>query len=78
MVEALAGGKPAGDLEKAILRLKLITEARGRGLSWNKLAVVLRCSSGKQLKKETRRLTEDVSRQLRLAQNQERLGSPRA
>jgi hypothetical protein len=69
MVEALADGKPAGDLERAILRLKLITEARARGLSWNKLAVALRCSSGKQLRKETARLAEHVSRQLRLAQN---------
>jgi len=69
MVEALAEGQPAGDLEHAILRLKLIKEARDRNLSWNKIAAALRCPSGKQLKKDTRRLTEDVSRQLRLAQN---------
>jgi len=69
MIETLAAGHPAGDLERDILRLKLITEARARGASWNKLAAALRCPSGKQLKKDTTRLAGHVTRQLRLAQN---------
>jgi len=71
MVEALAGGRPAGDLEHGILRLKLITEARARNLSWNKIAAALREPSGKQLKRDTRKLAEHVSRQLRLTQNRD-------
>ena len=69
MISGLADGQPAGDLEKAILRLKLIRQAQDRGLSWNTIATALGYPSGRQLKKDTHRLALDVTRQLRLAQN---------
>ena len=71
MISAVAEGKPAGDLEKAILRLELIKKAQDAKLSWAQIAAVLRYPSGKQLKKDTARLHEHVTRQLRLAQNRE-------
>jgi hypothetical protein len=76
MVTRLAEGHPAGDLERAILRLKLITEAQAKGASWNAIAAALNYPSGKQLKKDTARLHEHVTRQLRLAQNRERRDGP--
>jgi hypothetical protein len=80
MISTLADGLPAGDLEKSILRLKLIKEAQDRKISWNVLARVLGCESGKQLKKDTHALAEHVSRELTLAKNRggtEPLGSAR-
>jgi hypothetical protein len=76
MVTRLAEGHPAGDLEKAILRLKLIKEAQAAGASWTAIAAALNYPSGKQLKKDTARLHEHVTRQLRLAQNRERRDGP--
>lgn len=69
MVAALAEGRPAGDLQRAILRLKLITEAQTAGATWNAIATALRYPSGRQLKRDTRLLAAQVTRELRLAQN---------
>ena len=80
MISTLADGIPAGDLEKSILRLKLIKEAQDRNISWTVLARVLGYPSGKQLKKDTHRLAEHVAQELTLAKNRggtEPLGSAR-
>ena len=69
MISTLAEGNPAGDLERSILRLKLIREAQGKGLSWNAIATALHYPSGRQLKKDTHQLAGEVMRELRLAQN---------
>ena len=71
MIAAIADGRPAGDLQKGILRLKLIKQAQDRGLSWNTIAAALNYPSGRHLKKDTRRLALDVTRQLRRTQNQD-------
>ncbi len=76
MISAVAEGKPAGDLEKGILRLKLISEARDRNLSWNVIARALRYPSGRQLKADTRKLAEHVTRELRLTQNRDAKVTP--
>ena len=76
MIGAIADGQPAGDLQRAILRLQLIKKAQDAKLSWNQIAAVLRYPSGKQLKKDTARLHEYVTRELQLAQNQDAKVTP--
>ena len=76
MVSAVAEGKPAGDLEKAILRLRLIRQAQEQNLSWNVIARALGCPSGRQLKRDTHKLAEHVTRELRLAQNRDAKVTP--
>ena len=67
----ISAGQPAGDLERAILRLELIKKAQDAKLSWAQIAAILKYPSGVQLKKDTHRLHEHVTKQLRLAQNRD-------
>ncbi len=76
MIAAIAEGQPAGDLEEAILRLRLIKTALDRKLSWNVIARALGYPSGRQLKADTHRLAEHVTRELRLAQNRDAKVAP--
>lgn len=59
VVQAIADGHDPGDLGRDILRLRLITEARGRGATWAVVGAALGMS-GQQAKKEARRLERTV------------------
>jgi len=74
IISTAADGQPAGDLHKAILRLRLITQAQAGGATWSAIAAAVGYPSGRQLKKDTHRLAEHVTRNSARAEP-ERLGS---
>ncbi len=63
IIQAVADGRPLTDLERDILRLRLITEARSRGATWAAVGAALGMS-GQQAKKEARRLEHAVKETL--------------
>lgn len=63
VVQAIADGHDPGDLGRDILRLRLITEARGRGATWAAVGAALGMS-GQQAKREAHRLDRTVKEEL--------------
>jgi len=70
MIGGVADGRPATDLDKAVLRLRMVKEAKDRGLSWAAIGSVYGLP-GREMKRDVHRLDERVQRELRLARNRE-------
>ena len=58
--------KPHSDLDRALLRLRLVMEAKARGVSWRAIGRTMGLS-GKACKSEMKRLARDTQRDLLLA-----------
>ena len=61
MISAVADGQMLTALDKAQLRLAMVNEALGRGLTWAQVGAVYG-KSGREMKREVRRLEATVSR----------------
>ena len=64
----LSETKPSSDLERALLHLRLVAEATGRGVPWSRIGLVMGCS-GKEAKRQMKQLARHTQRQLFLARN---------
>ena len=62
----LSETKPGNDLERALLRLRLVMEAQQRGVPWSAIGRIMGLS-GKACKAHMKRLARDTQRQLFLA-----------
>ena len=70
LISTVAEGKPLTALEKARLRLGMVDQARETGLSWAAIGSVYGMS-GREMKREARKLRERVRRELMLAGNRD-------
>ena len=70
LISAVAEGKPLTALEKKQLRLKMVNEARQRGLTWADIGMVYG-ASGREMKRQARKLEEHVRREQMLARNRD-------
>ena len=58
--------KPQSDLDRSLLRLRLVMEAKARGVSWRAIGRAMG-TSGKACKADMKRLARDTQRDLLLA-----------
>ena len=58
--------KPQNDLDRSLLRLRLVMEAKARGVPWRAIGRAMGMS-GKACKAEMKRLARDTQRDLLLA-----------
>ena len=63
---ALTEKKPESDLDRNLVRLRLIAEAQGRGVSWRVIGAAMGCS-GKEAKRSAKQLAAHTQRQVLLA-----------
>lgn len=59
------GGTPATDLDRAMLRLRLVAEAKSRGVSWAAIGLALGCD-GKAAKRYVKRFAARTQHDLLL------------
>jgi hypothetical protein len=62
--------KPVTDLDRAMLRLRLVAEAKDRGISWTVIGNALGCS-GKEAHRRMKALAAQTQRQLMATRNRE-------
>lgn len=62
--------------DRALLYLRLVAEAKERGISWNQLARTLGAADGKTAKREAKRLARDTQRRLLAAKPGELADAP--
>ena len=67
MITAVADGQPLTRHDKDRMRLLLVDQALGRGLTWNMIALAFGYPSGKQAKKIINGLRTRVKRAERLS-----------
>jgi hypothetical protein len=67
---SLTGSEPAGGLEPALMRLKLISDAREKNIPWSSIGAALGMS-GKEAKASAKRLARYANRRLLEAQARE-------
>ncbi len=60
--------KPQSDLDRSLLRLRLVMTAKGRHISWSSIGATMGMS-GKEAKREMKALARDTQAQLLLARN---------
>ena len=60
--------KPSSDLERNLVRLRLVAEATNRGVPWSRIGLVMGCS-GKEAKRQMKQLARHTQRQLLLAKD---------
>ena len=60
--------KPETDLDRNLLRLRLVMEATGRGVPWSRIGAAMGCS-GKEAKRQMKQLARHTQRQVLLAKN---------
>jgi hypothetical protein len=60
--------KPSSDLERNLVRLRLVAEAANRGVPWSRIGLVMGCS-GKEAKRQMKQLARHTQRQLLLAKD---------
>jgi len=60
------GGTPATDLDRAMLRLRLVAEAKSRGVSWAAIGLALGCD-GKAAKRYVKRYAARTQHDLLLS-----------
>ena len=60
--------KPQTDLDRSLLRLRLVMEATNRGVPWSRIGATMGCS-GKEAKRQMKQLARHTQRQLLLAKN---------
>lgn len=58
--------KPATDLDRNLLRLRLVMEATGRGVPWSRIGATMGVS-GKEAKRQMKQLARHTQRQVLLA-----------
>ena len=58
--------KPQNDLDRSLVRLRLVMEAKARGVSWRAIGRTMGLS-GKACKSDMKRLARDTQRDLLLA-----------
>lgn len=63
MIGTVADGKPATALDKAMLRLKLVKQAKDRGLSWAQIGSLYGVT-GREMKRDVHALDRRVQREL--------------
>lgn len=63
MIGTVAGGNPATTLDRDMLRLKLVQQAKDRGLSWADIGA-LYGFTGKEMKRDVHALDRQVQREL--------------
>ena len=63
MISTVAEGQPVTALDKALLRLQLVKQAKDRGLTWTQIGS-LYGKSGKEMKREVHTLSKRVQREL--------------
>ena len=68
MIGVVADGQPATALDKAVLRLRMVKEAKDRGLSWAAIGSVYGLS-GREMKRDIHHLDLKVQREIILARN---------
>jgi hypothetical protein len=62
--------KPVTDLDRAMLRLRLVAEAKDRGISWTVIGNALGCS-GKEAHRRMKLLAAQTQRELMTTRNRE-------
>jgi hypothetical protein len=67
--------KPVTDLDRAMMRLRLVAEAKDRGISWTVIGNALGCS-GKEAHRRMKALAAQTQRDLLAARNREAGMSP--
>jgi len=68
--------KPATDLDRALLRLKLVAEAKDKGIPWTVIGRALDCS-GKEAHRRMKRLAAETQQALMATRNREAgIGAP--
>jgi len=70
LIGAIADGQPATPLDKDLLRLKLVHQAKDRGLSWAQIGTLYGLT-GKAMKRDIHALGRRVQREL-MASRRER------
>ena len=63
LIGTVAGGQPVTPLDKAMLRLKLVHQAKGRGLSWAQIGSLYGVT-GREMKRDIHALDRRVQREL--------------
>lgn len=63
----LTGSTPEPDVDRDLLRLRLISDARSAGIPWSMIGMSLGGMSGKEAKAGAKRLARVVSRRLAVA-----------
>jgi hypothetical protein len=66
LIGALADGQPVTRLDKDLLRLKLVHQAKDRGLTWAQIGSVYGLS-GREMKRDIHALDRRVQRELMTA-----------
>ena len=68
--------KPVTDLDRAMLRLKLVAEAKDKGIPWTVIGRALDCS-GKEAHRRMKRLAAETQQALMATRNREAgIGAP--
>ena len=63
LIGAIADGQPATALDKDLLRLKLVRQAKDRGLTWAQIGTLYGVT-GKEMKRDIHALDRRVQREL--------------
>ena len=63
LIGAVADGNPVTALDRDMLRLKLVTQAKDRGLTWTQIGT-LYGATGKEMKRDVHALDRRVQREL--------------
>lgn len=67
--------RPDSELARAMLRLRLVMDAKHAGIPWTAIGKALGGISGKEAKRETKHLAAATQRELMISQGKVRLGS---